>query len=371
MRYFFRRLSIFIILSSFVFLIAGAVTSYIEYGTLISPEVYLIGQSDLDVSISTVDNEGIDEYTSSNDTNDSVIKPNTTNNNNTFSNGNKNNNSNNNSNSGGNNTNNGSNTGTDSGTKTEPGTPIVDTSTPSTTEDKTNEEVVVVDKNDELRKSIENTYGINIKYGSETDDYKVDSLSTVPITDTNEINKILNDMKNTISLFPDELFWELKNSGYPLTIILIKSYSNENVTGITESYSNRVNISIASKFSFAETFNHEVYHYLENFITKFKGVSYSSWNTLNLSDFTYGSARSDLSYNRTYSEDAYFVNNYAQTSPGEDRASTFEYMMFTNKASCLNTNKPVWKKAKYMSQLLEKYLASVKPEVTEYWERHL
>ena len=109
----------------------------------------------------------------------------------------------------------------------------------------------------------------------------------------------------------------------------------------------------------------------ENFITKFKGASYSSWNTLNLSNFTYGSARSDLSYNRTYSEDAYFVNNYAQTSANEDRASTFEYMMFTNKASCLNANKPVWKKAKFMSQLLEKYLESVKPEVTEYWERHL
>ena len=58
-------------------------------------------------------------------------------------------------------------------------------------------------------------------------------------------------------------------------------------------------------------------------------------------------------------------------SANEDRASTFEYMMFTNKASCLNTNKPVWKKAKFMSQLLEKYLESVKPEVTEYWERHL
>ena len=114
-----------------------------------------------------------------------------------------------------------------------------------------------------------------------------------------------------------------------------------------------------------------IYHYLENFITKFKGANYNSWNTLNLSNFTYGSARSDLSYNRTYSEDAYFVNNYAQTSANEDRASTFEYMMFTNKASCLNANKPVWKKAKFMSQLLEKYLESVKPEVTEYWERHL
>ena len=356
MRYFFRRLSIFIILLSFVFLGGGAVVSYIENGTLISPEVYLIGQSNFEVNISTVNNEGTEELTSSKDTNDTNKQANST----IVSNNNV------------NNTTNNTNTTTE---EVQP-TPEVTPSSPTTESVETpvveeNETVEVIDPNDTLRKSIESTYGITIKYGSETDGYTVDTLSTVSITDTNEINKVLTDMQNTINLFPADLFWELKNNGYPLTIILIKNYSMENVTGITESYSNRVNISIASKFSFAETFNHEVYHYLENFITKFKGASYSSWNTLNLSNFTYGSARSDLSYNRTYSEDAYFVNNYAQTSANEDRASTFEYMMFTNKASCLNESKPVWKKAKFMSQLLEKYLESVKPEVTEYWERHL
>ena len=334
MRYFLRRLSIFIILLSFIFLGGGAVVSYIESGNIL-PKVYLIGLNDSEVSISTVNNDNSNIDNESNNSSSIDNSQNITT------------------------------------TPVGPSTPVEEVPSTNPVDDSTVTEEVVVDPNDTLRKTIENQYGLSIKYGKETEGYMVDTLSTFPITDENEINKALLDMQSTISLFPEDLFWELKNNGYPLTIYLIKNYSVENITGITESYSNRVNISIATKFSFGETFNHEVYHYLENFITKFKGASYSSWNTLNLSNFTYGSARSDLSYNRTYSEDAYFVNNYAQTSANEDRASTFEYMMFTNKASCLNTNKPVWKKAKFMSQLLEKYLESVKPEVTEYWERHL
>ena len=356
MRKFLRRLSIFIILLSFVFLGGGAIVSYIENGHIL-PKTYLIGLSGSDVSISTVNNEGAEGFSSGKDTNDNNVNSNT---NNIINN----NSSNNNENVSGDNNQN-------IVTPVEPNVPVEEVPSTEIGDDSLTTEEVVIDENDTLRKNIENKYGIFVKYGNETEGYKVDTLSTVSLTDKAEIKTALLDMQNTISLFPEDLFWELKNNGYPLTIYLIKNYSIENITGITESYSNRVNISIATKFSFGETFNHEVYHYLENFITKFKGASYSSWNTLNLSNFTYGSAISDLSYNRTYSEDAYFVNNYAQTSANEDRASTFEYMMFTNKASCLNTNKPVWKKAKFMSQLLEKYLESVKPEVTEYWERHL
>ena len=69
MRKFLRRLSIFIILLSFVFLGGGAVVSYIENGSIL-PETYLIGLSDSEVSISTVDNEGVKGFSSGKDTND-------------------------------------------------------------------------------------------------------------------------------------------------------------------------------------------------------------------------------------------------------------------------------------------------------------
>ena len=212
MRKFLRRLSIFIILLSFVFLGGGAVVSYIENGSIL-PETYLIGLSDSDVSISTVDNEGVKGFSSGKDTNDNNNNNNVNSNTNNIIN-NDNSNNNNNQNIDNNQTNEipvDENVPVEEGTNTE----IVDGTVPG--------EEVIVDENDTLRKNIENKFGISIKYGTETEGYKVDTLSTVSMTDKSEIKKALLDMEATISLFPEDLFWELKNNGYPLTIYLIKN----------------------------------------------------------------------------------------------------------------------------------------------------
>ena len=147
-------------------------------------------------------------------------------------------------------------------------------------------------------------------------------------------------------------------------------YSKGNVTGVTDSTYKRVLISVASDYSFSDTLHHELYHYIEKFIFS-KGFRFTSWNTLNPVDFNYGVVNGTLSYSRTYSADSYFVNNYAQTDQFEDRASTFEYMMMPNKASCLNNGKTIWLKAKTMSEQIDFFLNSVSPDVTEYWERHV
>ena len=136
-----------------------------------------------------------------------------------------------------------------------------------------------------LRTQLQNTYGIAIKYGSETSGYNVGGLSTVPISDPNVVNKALNEMASTIALYPSGMWTEMKNSGFPLSIYLITKYSAANVTGVTETYSNKVIISIATNFSFGETFNHEVFHYFENYITYFKGATFGSWSGLNPTNF--------------------------------------------------------------------------------------
>ena len=79
----------------------------------------------------------------------------------------------------------------------------------------------------------------------------------------------------------------------------------------------------------------------------------------------------DESFARTGAQNAYFVNDYAQVSADEDRASTFEYMMHSNKASCLNSGQPIWRKASVMSSSIDSVMNSVSPHTQEYWERHL
>ena len=268
-----------------------------------------------------------------------------------------------NSNTGTNNTNNGTqNTNTNTNTNTE--TPAQPSQTPQTPSPS------IEEVNNSLRKSIETSYGITVRYGVETNGYTVAGLSTVRLTDSNRINQLLNELNNNLALYPSGFFDETKQAGYTLTIYLIKQYSQQNVTGITDSTTSNILISLATDYSFTESLHHEIYHYIEKYMYA-KGANYTTWNTLNPIGFNYGETNNTYSYVSTGNINASFVNTYAQTDQYEDRASTFEYMMDDTEAGCLQTGTPIWKKAKYISEQIDAVFQTVSPNVLEYWERYV
>ena len=228
--------------------------------------------------------------------------------------------------------------------------------------------------NDKLRKSIQDKYSVTVLYGSETEGYTVkngdSTISTEPINNSTLVNSQLTRLNDTLSLYPKGMFKEIRDGGIPLTIVLINSYSENGVTGVTDSSYSYANISISAAYPFEESFFHESYHYIERYMFK-KGANFNSWDSLNPSDFTYGTGYSKYSYSNTFDPMAPFVNNYAQTAATEDRASTFEYMMASSKASCLNEGNPVWKKATYMARTIDVVLNTVSSDKQEYWERYL
>ena len=266
-----------------------------------------------------------------------------------------------NSNTGTNNTNSGTqNTNTNTNTKT----PTQPSQTPQAPTPS------IEEVNNNLRKSIETSYGITVRYGVETNGYTVAGLSTVRLTDSNRINQLLNELNNNLSLYPSGFFDETKQAGYTLTIYLIKQYSQANVTGITDSTTKNILISLATDYSFTESLHHEIYHYIEKYMYA-KGANYTTWNTLNPIGFNYGETNNSYSYVSTGNINASFVNTYAQTDQYEDRASTFEYMMDDTEAGCLQTGTPIWKKAKYISEQIDAVFQTVSPNVLEYWERYV
>lgn len=226
--------------------------------------------------------------------------------------------------------------------------------------------------NSKYRNGIEKKYSVEILYGKETEGYKVGNFSTTPITDSDVINKKLKELDCVLGLYPEGLFKEIKDGGIPLRIILINNYSEKTITGVTDSSYDYADISIAAIYPFGESFYHESYHYIERYMFKI-GATFNSWDSLNPHGFTWGTIDGSLSYSNTFKEDAYFVNNYAQTIDTEDRASTFEYMMADTKASCLNKNSTVWAKASYMAETMRFVLDSVNsiPEGEVYWEEFI
>lgn len=224
--------------------------------------------------------------------------------------------------------------------------------------------------NKDLRDSIQRNYGVTIRYGAETNGYRISGLSTSMLTDATKINDVLSTLNYNLSLYPPGFFDETKKGGYTLTLYLIKCYSQKNVTGITDSSTSNIVISLATDYSFIESLHHEIYHYIEKYMYD-RGANYTTWNNLNPQEFVYGLANSSLSYTTGNNPNASFVNNYAQTDEYEDRASTFEYMMSQTEASCLQTGTPIWKKAKYICEQIDAVFRTVTPSNTEYWERYV
>ena len=229
----------------------------------------------------------------------------------------------------------------------------------------------VIDENDILRRSIEDTYGIKVKYGDEVSNYQAGSMNVTPILDKDIIKNGLEQLRETLKLYPQDFFREFLNENLSLEVFLIKSYSKDNVTGVTDLFGNKVIVSIAMDYPCFESFNHEIYHYIEHFIVRKQG-EFSAWNMYNPNDFSYGTVNSNYSYTKTQKADSVFVNNYAQTNPYEDRASTFEYMMASNKIPCFNSSDyPIWKKSSYMALMIDTYFDTVSPSVIDYWERFI
>ncbi len=251
---------------------------------------------------------------------------------------------------------------------TTPNTPSTNNPAPSVEVSPKTEVTTIDDSNNALRNQIENTYNIEVKYGVETNGYSVGGLSTVMLTDKNRINSLLYELNYNLSLYPQGFFNEINTKNYKLSIYLLKRYSQNNVTGITDSSSKHVIISLATDYSYVESLHHEIYHYIEKYMYE-KGANYTTWNSLNPNGFNYGNINQGYSFKSTNNLNSYFVNDYAQTDPYEDRASTFEYMMASNEASCLQTGTTIWKKAKYMCEQIDAVFQTVSPNITEYWER--
>ncbi|MDD6264352.1 MAG: hypothetical protein PUA97_04535 [bacterium] len=269
-----------------------------------------------------------------------------------------------------NNTTTSGNTGNTSSTGNTSGTNTNSTPSPSPAPEPEPEPAPVVDQNVIFRKSIEDTYGVKVFYGNETSDYSVGGMSTTVIPDSS-ISSALTQLNDALATYPVGFFQEFLNKNINVNVYLIKNYSANNVTGVTDTSFKRINISIAMDFPFNESFHHEVLHAIEYYIER-SGGKFTSWNSFNPADFSYGTENKDYSYSVTGEASSYFVNNYAQVSQSEDRASTFEYMTASKRYSCFDSHGyPIWKKSDYLSRMIDTYFNTVTPEVIDYWERYV
>lgn len=232
------------------------------------------------------------------------------------------------------------------------------------------------ENNDEvntLRKQIENTYGITIKYGNEIGDYKPKMLKPTILDDKEKIKKELNLINNELKKYPNGFFREFNSNGMPLTIYLVSSVPGNAFSGNTDrEFMNNIKITLTENYFFEYTFNHEIMHYIDAYleIKMYPNNPYDEYMALNPVGFTYGQKNQTYNYgNNGVIKGAYFLNDYSQSGVREDRAEIFKNMItrFYKPAGMFDDDEVLNKKALVIDKQIRQYFKSANG--TLYWDK--
>lgn len=209
--------------------------------------------------------------------------------------------------------------------------------------------------------SLNELYGINVLYGEDTINYANKVDATVE-TDLNIVNNNVKVLFHTLEKYPKDMFDVFKNKEYKMDVILLDSFSNNNLALASKNNLKEIKLYVSNTDKFERAVHHELFHVFEYYMADKNKYVFEQWKNLNPSIFKYQSDVLKLDNNYVYLKDSntdnwYFVTKYAKTSEKEDRAETFaELMMLQKKPEYLESNTNIKKKADNIMSEMSKYL---------------
>ncbi len=187
----------------------------------------------------------------------------------------------------------------------------------------------------------QNAYNVTINLEDDPSDLSSNYNVTL-LYNYNDIVEAIDALSDYFKVFNKTFFSRFTNYGKGgIEIYLVDSISsnsqnsasNASVVGLYTNKNNKYNIiiSVSDIDEVVAIAFHETMHAIEDYLTSL-GVSFSSWNNLNPSGFTYPNVYytnqlfTDTMSGSKYYSNVYFVDNYARSSEYEDRARMFEYL---------------------------------------------
>ena len=234
-------------------------------------------------------------------------------------------------------------------------------------------ESTVEEENKLYIKNLKKNYGINVEYGEKTLTL-VKNNSAIIQCNENIVNNNLKIITQALEKYPIDIFDMSKSKKYPINIILVNNFTNNNLALASRSSLNEFRIYISNTQNFERAFHHEMYHILEYYMSDTHKYLYASWNTLNPEDFEYEKDISKLNNKYVYNENMqnslqkqndtenilenenpYFVTKYSKTTQKEDRAEIFaELMVATKKYKYLTEGQNIKKKVDLIVSTVKK-----------------
>lgn len=236
-----------------------------------------------------------------------------------------------------------------------------------------------VDSANSLRQEIEATYHVKVRYGvAETNGYTPRHTATQALQ-PNQYIGMLSELKNILRRYPNGFFREFRANGMPLTFYLVDSVQNNAFAGFFDrQFVNDLKIVLTRKDYFLSlTANHEITHAIDTFldIKMYPREPYSEYTALNPAGFKYLSEDRNANFSQYVwkndnRQNAYFTTAYAQSTPREDRAELFKFMMRDYDAVGIFNNSPHLRaKAQVLARQINQNFATAGPNA--YWNRFL
>lgn len=236
-----------------------------------------------------------------------------------------------------------------------------------------------VDSANSLRQEIEATYHVKVRYGAaETNGYTPRHTTTQALQ-PNQYMSMLSELKNILRRYPNGFFREFRANGMPLTFYLVDSVQNNAFAGFFDrQFVNDLKIVLTRKDYFLSlTANHEITHAIDTFldIKMYPREPYSEYTALNPAGFKYLSEDRNANFpqyvwTNDNRQNAYFTTAYAQSTPREDRAELFKFMMRDYDAVGIFNNSPHLRaKAQVLARQINQNFATAGPNA--YWNRLL
>lgn len=240
-------------------------------------------------------------------------------------------------------------------------------------------------------KNIRADYGIKVKFGKEIEEFAKKVNATAQY-DKNIVNQNLKGIYEALSKYPMDVFEMSKSKKYPITIILLDTFHDDNLALAARTRTNEFRLYISNTEKFERAFHHEMYHLIEYYMADTRRNLYDSWNELNPLDFKYQKDISKLNNdyvfasltgnlmdeeslkqdvpgenNEVEENNPYFVTMYSKVTQKEDRAEIFaEMMISTKKPKYLYRDQNIRKKAELMNETIIKNVTSQEFFYTKY-----
>ena len=251
-------------------------------------------------------------------------------------------------------------------------------------------------KTEALRQELFDSFGIEVFYGTEGNDFVSDEYLSKTVTDFHSIYPALQTIKDTLSLYPDGMIEEMCAG----SVKSIDIYLSGGLYSISES---GINSAAALTYTYGDTrvlvadidgnfdllrqnMVHELMHIADDRISEKEtedGTGYLSgwtelvppgWDYYYSYHDEYGNEMNDYSYTSSDGGNFWFVDAYSKSFPTEDRARIMENLVISYYEGGLNyalDSDNMRMKARYLCVIIRIAFDSARNADTLPWEEYL